>query len=97
RTIDAEREAVSSMVRSALHDGRLQLNEVDERLGTVFEAKTHGELATVVADIVPYYPPRPVAPPPSTAPTTRPGVSDRKILPAVLLSIPFGMFGAHRF
>lgn len=97
RATDTEREAVSAMVRRALDDGRIQLGEVDERLGAVYEAKTHGELAKVVDDIVPYLPPRYVAPPPSTAPAVPQGTSDRKILPAVLLSIPFGMFGAHRF
>lgn len=96
RANDAEREAVSAMVRSALHDGRLALNEVDERLGAVYEAKTHGDLAQVVADIVPYHPPRLVAAQPMV-PTTRPGISQKKILPAVVLSIPFGLFGAHRF
>lgn len=96
RATDSEREIVSAMVRRALDDGRLQLAEVDERLGAVYEAKTHGELATVVDDIVPYRPPRLVAPPPTPS-GLAPGVSERKLLPAVLLSIPFGMFGAHRF
>lgn len=97
RANDDEREAVSAMVRGALDDGRLQLGEIDERIGAVYEAKTHGELATVVNDIVPHRPPRVVAPPPGMPPDIPGGVSDKKILPAVLLSIPFGMFGAHRF
>lgn len=101
RASDADREVVSSMVRKALDEGRLDLSELDERLGAVYEAKTHGDLAAVVEDIVPT--PKTPQPAPRQVQLYRtPGApvvpSDRLILPAVILGItPFGIFGAHRF
>lgn len=94
RANDAEREAMADVVRSALDDGRIQLDELDDRLGAVYEAKTHGELSVVIDDIVPraaHPVPRPTAGVPAQ------GTSDRLILPAFLLCLFFGMFGAHRF
>ncbi|NEE00753.1 DUF1707 domain-containing protein [Phytoactinopolyspora halotolerans] len=110
RCSDSEREAVAAMVRSASEDGRLDLTELDERLGAVYAAKTHGDLAQIIVDIVPP-PMRPMPPRPSAMPQPvpvvpvmpvmpvqwRPGVSDRTILPAFLLCIFLGVFGAHRF
>jgi hypothetical protein len=97
RATDGEREAVAELVRGALDDGRIRLDELDDRLGAVFGAKTHGELSTVIDDIVPRLPesspPRP-APVPAVR-TDEP--SDRLVLPAFLLCLFFGMFGAHRF
>lgn len=99
RATDTDREAVSALVQRAVDDGRLQLGEIDERLSAVYDAKTHGDLATVVDDIVPFRPPPPVAPahPWTYAPVPAPRVSEKKILPAMLLGVPFGVFGAHRF
>jgi TM2 domain-containing membrane protein YozV len=84
-------------VRGALDDGRLQLDELDDRLGAVYQAKTHGELAGVIGDIVPL--PAVPAPPPAVRYYAMPPaeLSDRKILPAWLLCLFFGVFGAHRF
>jgi TM2 domain-containing membrane protein YozV len=96
RSTDAERETVAAMIRAAVVDGRLRLDEIDERLDVVYTARTHGELAEVIADIVP-----PPAPPaarwPSYATEATSRVSDRTILPAFLLCFFFGIFGAHRF
>jgi hypothetical protein len=100
RASDAQREDVAIVVRQALDDGRLQLSELDERLGAVYAARTHGELGRAIADLVP--PPAQLAPRPAqlavpSAPP-RPGlVSERKILPAALLCFLLGPFGAHRF
>ncbi|HJU96623.1 MAG TPA: DUF1707 domain-containing protein [Jiangellaceae bacterium] len=95
RSSDAERESVATMVRTAFVDGRLGLDEIDERLDAVFAARTHGELAAVVADIVPAPPPVPRPSVYAVEHTSR--VSDRTILPAFLLCFFFGIFGAHRF
>lgn len=94
RVSDAERESVAALVRDAIDEGRLQLDELDERLGAVYSAKTHDELAKVIEDIVPV--PRPPRPAPFPVVPSR-GRSHRKILPAFLLGVPFGLFGAHRF
>lgn len=94
------------MVRAAVADGRLELDEVDARLETVYHAKTHGELDQVIGDLLIYRPPPPMPPPvPATwpappayfGPHPPSGVSDRKILPAFLLCLFVGVFGAHRF
>ncbi|MGH8840260.1 MAG: DUF1707 domain-containing protein [Jiangellaceae bacterium] len=98
RSTDAEREIVAAMIRAAVVDGRLRLDEIDERLDAVYSAKTHGELAEVIADIVPVPSPPPLAAPwPSYAAEATSRVSDRTILPAFLLCFFFGIFGAHRF
>jgi TM2 domain-containing membrane protein YozV len=97
RATDGDREAVAELVRGALDDGRIGLDELDDRLGAVFGAKTHGELSTVIDDIVPRQP-QPVPPRPAPVPAVRTDeTSDRLILPAFLLCLFFGMFGAHRF
>ena len=98
RSTDAEREIVAAMIRAAVVDGRLRLDEIDERLDAVYAAKTHGELAEVIADIVPVPSPPPLAARwPSYAAEATSRVSDRTILPAFLLCFFFGIFGAHRF
>ncbi len=51
RASDAEREAVAERVRSAVADGRLGLDELDERLSAVYSAQTRGELDAVAADL----------------------------------------------
>lgn len=96
RATDEEREAVARLIRSALDDGRLQLDELDDRLGAVYAAKTHGELGTVIDDIVPRRPHPAMAPEPVAYPPD-PHASERTILPAFILCFFLGMFGAHRF
>lgn len=96
RASDTEREAVAAHVRAAIDEGRLHLDELDGRLDAVYRARTHDELAKVIEDIVPVpRPPRPAPVQPAQQPAR--GTSHRKILPAFLLSVPFGLFGAHRF
>jgi hypothetical protein len=57
RVGDAEREAVASQLRDHYADGRLTLDELNERLDQVFAAKTRTELAMVTRDL----PMRPMA------------------------------------
>jgi len=51
RASDADRERVAAVLREAAAEGRIGLDEVDERLSAVFAAKTYGELAEVTADL----------------------------------------------
>ncbi|PZF84336.1 DUF1707 SHOCT-like domain-containing protein [Jiangella anatolica] len=51
RVSDAEREQVAERVRAAAADGRLGLDELDERLGSALAARTRGELDAVIADL----------------------------------------------
>jgi hypothetical protein len=61
RASDADREAVAARLRTASEDGRLDTDELDERLARVYAAKTYGELAPLTADLAPD-----PAPPPSS-------------------------------
>ncbi|MBO0786266.1 MAG: DUF1707 and DUF2154 domain-containing protein [Actinobacteria bacterium] len=51
RVSDAEREQAAEIVRAALADGRLRLDELDERLTRVYAAVTYGDLEAVTADL----------------------------------------------
>jgi hypothetical protein len=69
---DAEREHHADLLREHAAQGRLTVDELDERLDRVYAARTRGELAPVVADL-----PAPPAPP-----TPRPRRRRRPELPA---------------
>ncbi|MFJ9029291.1 DUF1707 domain-containing protein [Streptomyces sp. NPDC102274] len=51
RASDAERERVAERLREAMTEGRLDMEEFDERLEAAFKARTHGELAPLVRDL----------------------------------------------
>jgi hypothetical protein len=51
RISDAERDNVASILREAAGDGRLDLQELDERLDAVYAAKTYGDLEPVTRDL----------------------------------------------
>lgn len=51
RASDADRDRVAEVLRAAAADGRLGLDELDERLERLYAAKTYGELAPVVEDL----------------------------------------------
>jgi hypothetical protein len=51
RASDAEREEYASAVREAVGEGRLTLDEGDERLATIYAAKFRDELRPVVSDL----------------------------------------------
>lgn len=51
RAADADREATARRVRDAAAEGRLDFNELEERLNSVYAAKTLAELEAVTADL----------------------------------------------
>jgi Domain of unknown function (DUF1707)/Cell wall-active antibiotics response 4TMS YvqF len=51
RISDAERHQVAELLRDAAADGRLSMDELDERLETVYRSKTYAELVPVAADL----------------------------------------------
>jgi Domain of unknown function (DUF1707) len=51
RAADADRERVAGVLRQAAAEGRLQLDELDERLSLVYAAKTYGELEVPLRDL----------------------------------------------
>lgn len=52
RVSDADRHRVQEILRQAAGEGRLDLDELDERLEASFKAKTYGELVPLTADIL---------------------------------------------
>ena len=53
RASDADREHHAEVLRRAAGEGRLTMDELEERLNTVYETRTHRELERLVADVVP--------------------------------------------
>jgi hypothetical protein len=51
RAADSDREAVAERLRIAAGDGRIDLAELEERLGKAYAAKTYGQLEVLVADL----------------------------------------------
>ena len=51
RTSDSEREQVATILRAAMTEGRLTLEEGEERLGAVYAAKYRDELLPLTADL----------------------------------------------
>jgi hypothetical protein len=51
RASDADRDRVAEVLRDALAEGRLDMEEFDERLEAVYKARTYGELAPLTRDL----------------------------------------------
>lgn len=66
RACDADRERTADLLRSAFVEGRLDQEELDQRLGHVYTARTYADLAVQTSDLpvrrpVPLPPARPVS------------------------------------
>ncbi|ELS53553.1 DUF1707 SHOCT-like domain-containing protein [Streptomyces viridochromogenes] len=51
RASDADRERVAEVLRDALAEGRLDMEEFGERLDATYRARTYGELAPITRDL----------------------------------------------
>ncbi|MFH8472857.1 DUF1707 domain-containing protein [Streptomyces sp. NPDC018000] len=70
RASDAERERVAETLREAVAEGRLEMEEFDQRLEAAYKARTHGELEPLVRDLpAPGTAVAPVGPAPAPAAT----------------------------
>jgi hypothetical protein len=69
RASDADRERVADVLRTAAAEGRLDLDEVDERLHAVYASRTYAELEPLVRDL----PATSAAPMPMEGVPPRPG------------------------
>lgn len=92
RVSDAERNLVADLLRDAAGDGRLTLEELDERLESVYRAKTYGELVPVTADLPGARDRMPVAPPVSGS--AQPAASARSSAAKVVPSTASASSGA---
>ncbi|MFF4490908.1 DUF1707 domain-containing protein [Streptomyces sp. NPDC001544] len=68
RASDADRERVAEVLRDALAEGRLDMEEFEERLEATYKARTYGELTPITCDL----------PVPGTGAGAAPAVSLRK-------------------
>lgn len=85
RVSDAERERVASFLREQALEGRLDHDELDERLGGAYRAKVAGELEDLIEDL----PHRRVAAPARTAPPGR--RPQRRQHPPIVLVLALGL------
>lgn len=67
RASDADRERVAEVLRTSAAEGRLELDELDERLRAVYAARTYADLEPILVDL----------PKPSTSPVSLDGVPPR--------------------
>ncbi|MFE5819310.1 DUF1707 domain-containing protein [Streptomyces sp. NPDC056479] len=51
RASDADRERVTEVLREALAEGRLDMDEFEERLDATYKARTYGDLAPITRDL----------------------------------------------
>ncbi|MCT9082420.1 DUF1707 SHOCT-like domain-containing protein [Streptomyces fulvoviolaceus] len=51
RASDADRERVAEVLRDALAEGRLDMEEFEERLDATYKARTYGELTPITRDL----------------------------------------------
>lgn len=59
RVSDAERHAVAEILQDATAQGRLDVEELEERLEAAYAARTYGDLVPLTADLPDARPPRP--------------------------------------
>ena len=63
RISDADRHRVAELLREAAGEGRIDLDELDERLEATYVAKTYGDLVPLTADLpLGARPPQPLTP-----------------------------------
>ncbi|WP_326701622.1 DUF1707 domain-containing protein [Streptomyces sp. NBC_01754] len=51
RASDAERERIAETLREAVAEGRLQMDEFEQRLDAAYKARTHRELEPLISDL----------------------------------------------
>ena len=80
RASDADRDRVAALLREAHAEGRLDVDELTERLESTYASRTYGELAAVTQDLpmVGDRPPPSPAPPPAPAVPTVPSPPARR-------------------
>lgn len=64
RACDADRDHVIALLSTAYADGRIERDELDERMTAAAAVRTLGEVPPLVADLVPLRPSRPLVPSP---------------------------------
>jgi hypothetical protein len=99
RTSDTEREQVAEILRAAMTEGRLTLEEGEERLGGVYAARYRDELSPLTADL-PDGGRRALAETPQARAATRRGLrrhAGAVVMVALVLTGLWALSGAHFF
>ena len=82
RISDAERHQVAEILREAAGEGRLDLDELDQRLEATYSARTYADLVPITLDLPSH--PHPV-------PVTRPAASSSLVVPGPDKETHFGI------
>jgi hypothetical protein len=99
RTSDTEREQIAELLRAAMAEGRLTLEEGEERLGKAYAATFRDELAPLTADL-PDNGRRALAETPQARAATRRSVRRHASFVAIAAGVLIGLWmlsGAHFF
>ena len=80
RVGDADREAIAAQLREHFADGRLTLEELNERLDQTFAAKTRADLNVVMRDLP--HVARPLTDAPGAPRGREPGIRPGRVRPA---------------
>src|SRR3954465_8638478 len=73
RISDSERHQGAEILREAAGEGRLDLDELDQRLEATYAARTYADLVPITLDLPTHPHQRPVARPAATSPQVVPG------------------------
>ncbi len=72
RVSDSDRHKVAEVLREAAGDGRIDLEELDQRLEATYAAKTYGDLVPITLDLPTHTAPGTLVPRSSRAASSRP-------------------------
>ena len=86
RASDADRDAVIDRLRKAAGEGRLEPEELEQRVGYALRARTYGELERLLADL-PGSPGAPGRPARATKPLVRYAVAGAGVLAAATVAL----------
>ena len=78
RISDADRHRVAEVLREAAGEGRLDLDELDQRLEAAYAAKTYADLVPLTADLPVTGAAQVPAPRPAVPPRARAGARPRR-------------------
>lgn len=84
RASDADREHVAEILRQAAADGRIDVEELDERLALAYATRTWADLEPLTADLVPSPLQTPAPRSASTSVTVRPGEGGTRSIVSIM-------------
>jgi hypothetical protein len=94
RASDADREAAVERLRQAALEGRLESDELEQRIGAAYAARWVSELDRLTADLMP--PPAPYWPAPARTPTSN-GLAIASLIAGLVWFVWFGSICAVIF